>query len=43
MAQAAKKLKGGLFGGGSSRFEDASELFVKAANAYKMAKKCTCI
>lgn len=44
MAQAEKKLKsaGGIFGsffGGSSKNEDAAELFVKAGNSFKMAKK----
>lgn len=44
MSQADKKLKsaGGLFGsffGGSSKTEEAGELFTKAGNAFKMAKK----
>jgi len=44
MSQADKKLKsaGGLFGsffGGSSKTEEAAELFTKAANSFKMAKK----
>ncbi|KAL3873304.1 hypothetical protein ACJMK2_036440 [Sinanodonta woodiana] len=44
MAEAEKKLKSsqGFFNslfGGSSKIEDAAELFVRAANAYKMAKK----
>lgn len=44
MAQADKKLKsaGGLFGsffGGSSKTDEAAELYVKAGNAFKMAKK----
>ncbi|KAH3859036.1 alpha-soluble NSF attachment protein-like [Dreissena polymorpha] len=42
--EAEKKLKSskGFFGsmfGGSTKVEDAAELFVRAANAYKMAKK----
>ncbi|KAK3595950.1 hypothetical protein CHS0354_032463 [Potamilus streckersoni] len=44
MAEAEKKLKSsqGFFNslfGGSSKIEEAAELFVRAANAYKMAKK----
>ena len=36
--QAEKKLSGwGLFG---SKYEDAAELFEKAANAFKLAKSC---
>lgn len=36
--KAEKKLHGwGLFG---SKYEDASELFDKAANSYKLAKSC---
>eukprot|EP00124_Ichthyophonus_hoferi_P003327 Ihof_evm2s283 gene=Ihof_evmTU2s283 len=40
--QAEKKLKGGgffSFLGGSNKIEDASELYTRAANAYKMSKK----
>jgi len=38
--KAEKKLKGfSLFGGGSTKYEDASEFYTKAANLYKMAKK----
>ena len=43
MAQADKKLKGGFIGGlfgGNSRFEDASEMYTKAGNSFKIAKKC---
>jgi alpha-soluble NSF attachment protein len=44
MSQADRKLKsaGGFFGsffGGSSKTEEAAELYTKAANAFKMAKK----
>lgn len=43
IAQADKKLKGGfmdkLFSGGSSKHEDAAELYAKGANSYKVAKK----
>jgi len=43
MAQAEKRLKtsGGFFGlfGGSSKIEEAAELYVKAGNSFKMAKK----
>lgn len=42
LLQAQKKLKGGwFFGGGSTRYEEASELYIKAANIFKMAKRCT--
>lgn len=38
-SRADKKLSGwGLFG---SKYEDASDLFDKAANAFKLAKSCT--
>lgn len=37
-SKAEKKIGGwGLFG---SKYEDASELYDKAANAYKLAKSC---
>ncbi|CAM9787150.1 unnamed protein product [Lampetra planeri] len=44
MADAEKKLRssqsffGGLFGGGSSKQEDACEMYARAANMFKMAK-----
>jgi alpha-soluble NSF attachment protein len=42
LEQAEKKLNGGfmasLFKG--NRYEEAEELFTKAANQYKLAKKC---
>lgn len=42
MMKAEKRLKGfSLFGGGQARYEDAAESFTKAANLYKLAKKCT--
>eukprot|EP01114_Cavostelium_apophysatum_P005649 TRINITY_DN16831_c0_g1_i1.p1 TRINITY_DN16831_c0_g1~~TRINITY_DN16831_c0_g1_i1.p1 ORF type:complete len:292 (-),score=93.14 TRINITY_DN16831_c0_g1_i1:70-945(-) len=41
--KADKKLKGGvlggLFGGGSSKYEDAAEWYAKGANLYKVGKK----
>lgn len=43
MAQANKTLKKTSFfsfGGGSQKYEDASDLFEKAGNQYKIAKKC---
>ena len=42
IAEAEKKLKPtGMFAVFSSpRFDEAAELFAKAANAYKIAKKC---
>lgn len=40
-AKAEKKLNSwGLF---SSKYEDASDLFDKAANSYKLAKACNCL
>lgn len=45
LAQADKKAKspagffGSFFGGGSSRMEEAADLYVRAANSFKMAKK----
>jgi len=44
MAQAERKLKGGILGGifgggGSTRQEEAAEMYVKAANMFKLAKK----
>lgn len=47
IAEAEKKMKssqsflGGLFGG-SSKMEEACEMYVRAANMYKMAKKLVC-
>lgn len=29
-----------LFGSASSKFEDAAELYAKAANHYKLSKRC---
>eukprot|EP00958_Prasinococcus_capsulatus_P019776 scaffold2483_cov287-Prasinococcus_capsulatus_cf.AAC.4 len=43
VAKAEKKLKGNFLGnmfGGTSKYEDAVELFAKAANNYKLAKEC---
>lgn len=41
VAQAKKRLNSwSLFN--SSKYEDAAELFEKAANNYKLAKACTC-
>ncbi|XP_059159187.1 alpha-soluble NSF attachment protein-like [Physella acuta] len=37
--KSAKGLFSSLFGGGSSKQEEACELYVRAANAFKMAKK----
>jgi hypothetical protein len=42
-AQAQKALKKTSFfsfGSGSQKFEDASDLFEKAGNQYKVARKC---
>ncbi|KAI0235487.1 Beta-soluble NSF attachment protein [Lamellibrachia satsuma] len=47
MAQAEKKQKSpggflsGLFGGGSAKLEESAELYVRAGNSFKMAKKWT--
>lgn len=39
--KAEKKLKSfSFFGGGSTKFEEAGEFYVKAANLFKLAKKC---
>lgn len=45
MAQGQKALKKTSFFsfGGSQKFEDASDLFEKAGNQYKIAKKCTSV
>jgi len=39
--KAEKKMKSGflIFGGGSSKYEDAGDMYTKAANLYKTAKK----
>jgi len=39
MKSADKKLKGFTFFGGSSKWEEAAEMFTKAANLFKMSKK----
>jgi len=40
LEKAEKRLKAfSLFGGGSTKFEDAAEYYAKAANLFKMAKK----
>jgi alpha-soluble NSF attachment protein len=39
MEKADKKLKGFSLFGGTGKWEDASEMYTKAANLYKMAKK----
>jgi len=39
MKSADKKLKGFTFFGGSSKWEEAADLFTKAANLFKMSKK----
>lgn len=42
--KAEKKLKAfSFFGGGSTKYEEAAEFYVKAANLFKLAKKCTCV
>ena len=33
-------LTGMLFGGGTEKFEEASDKFKRAANSYKATKKC---
>lgn len=43
MAQGEKTLKKTSFfsfGGGSQKFEDASDLFEKAGNQFKISRKC---
>jgi hypothetical protein len=41
MEKADKRLKSGFsFFGGTQKFEDAVELYTKAGNSYKIAKKC---
>ena len=40
VAQAKKKIASWGFFSGSSKYEDAAEIFAKAANLYKAAKKC---
>ncbi len=40
MAQGDKRTKSISFFGGSTKYEDAAELYTKAANSYKIAKKC---
>lgn len=37
--EGSKSFFGSLFGGGSSKIEEACELYTRAGNAYKMAKK----
>jgi hypothetical protein len=39
MAQAEKKLKSFSLFNSSGKYEEAAEMFVKAANLYKLAKK----
>jgi len=39
MERADKKLKGFSLFGGSSKWEDASDMYTKAANLFKMEKK----
>ena len=41
MKKADKKLTGfGLFGGFGNRYEDAAEMYERAANQFKLAKAC---
>jgi len=40
LEKADKKLKGFSLFGGSSKWEDASDMYTKAANLFKMEKKC---
>lgn len=45
MAQGNKTLKKTSFfsfGSGSQKYDDASDLFEKAGNQFKIAKKCAC-
>lgn len=42
--QAEAKLKSkGFFGFGGAKYDEASELYAKAANAYKLVKMCMLI
>ncbi len=41
LAQAEAKLKAkGWFGMGGAKYDEASDLYAKAANAYKLVKMC---
>ena len=33
---------GAMFGGGNEKYEDASDKYKRAGNAYKASKKCAC-
>lgn len=41
VSQAQKKLNSWSFFGPSNKFEDAAELYEKAANMYKLSQQCT--
>lgn len=43
MAQADKKLKSFGWFSGDQKFEDAAELYTKAANQFKNNKQCECL
>ena len=40
VAKAEKKMSSWSLFGGTSKYEDASEMFTKAANLFKVSKSC---
>jgi alpha-soluble NSF attachment protein len=42
LAKADKKATSSTFWFGSNKYEDAAELYTKAANSFKLAKRCMC-